>query len=391
VSTREASAAFVCERLFRPLGWEVPPLWDPIAGDYRARNGWIRLHTNYASHRAAALRALELDDPERDQVAATVRTWRADELEPRVVAEGGCAASMHTPAQWRAHPHGKATQAEPPLAFEMRHGESRVSTMAPAERPLAGVRVLDLTRVIAGPVCTRFLAAWGADVLRVDPPDFAEVPGLVPETSAGKRCAFVDLRGEAGRAAFTSLAAHADVVVHGLRPGALAGVGLDDDAIRAVNPTCVIAALDAYGWTGPWARRRGFDSLVQMSTGIAAAGAVAAGVDTPTPLPAQALDHATGFVTAAAVCRALTTRHRDGRVGTIRSSLVGAANLLMRHPVQDGFAHRQPEWTDSDTGLRPTEWGDARAVPIPGCIGDLRPRLTVAAGPLGRHEPAFAT
>ena len=386
---REAGAAFVCERLFEPIDWSVPPLWDPIAGDYRARDGWIRLHTNYATHRSAVLRALGLDDPERAEVASVVATWSATELEQRVVDRGGCAAVMHTSGAWSAHPHGVIALGEPPVALRDDGTSPPSAALAPADRPLQGIRVLDLTRVIAGPVCTRFLAAWGADVVRIDPPGFAEVPALVPETSAGKRCTFLDLRGDEGRSTFAGLLARADVVVHGLRPGALEGLGLDRATIRASNPACVIAAIDAYGWTGPWSRRRGFDSLVQMSCGIAAAGAAAAGVDQPTPLPAQALDHATGFLTAAAVCRALTIRHRVGRIVNVSASLVGAANLLMRHPTPQDLDSRQPEWTAADTQLRATHWGAARAVPIPGRIDGLRALLTIPAGPLGRHDPAF--
>ncbi len=188
--------------------------------------------------------------------------------------------------------------------------------------------MLDLTRVIAGPVATRYLAAYGADVLRIDPPGFDEVAALLPESTAGKRCAALDLRSAEGRARFEHLVAQAHVVVGGLRPGALADLGLGSAELRARNPSLITVTHDAYGWSGPWAGRRGFDSLVQMSTGIAAAGAAAAGTDRPTPLPAQALDHGVGHLLAAATCRALTRRVQTGAAADVRGSLVGAANVL---------------------------------------------------------------
>jgi crotonobetainyl-CoA:carnitine CoA-transferase CaiB-like acyl-CoA transferase len=191
------------------------------------------------------------------------------------------------------------------------------------------VRVLDVTRVIAGPVCTRFLAAYGASVLRVDPPGFEEVPAAVPDTTWGKRRAGLDLSTTGGRHVFRRLVDEADVLVHGLRPGALAGLGLAPDQVATRGDGPVEVTLDAYGWTGPWAGRRGFDSLVQMSTGIAARGAQAAGADRPSPLPVQALDHATGYLLAAAVTRSLVERLAGAGAVRTRASLARTARALV--------------------------------------------------------------
>ena len=384
VTTGEASTAFRCESLFVPDGWVLPPIWDPIAGDYRGVDGWIRLHTNYANHRAAVLRVLDVGDADREAVGAEVAGWAVDDLESRVVDAGGVAAVMHTRDEWLAHPHGAATASARPFEIVPRPGGDGRS-LPPASAPLADVKVLDLTRVIAGPFATRFLAAWGARVLRLDPPGFEEVPAIVPEATAGKRCALLDLATTTGRDRFLSLVSEADVLVHGYRPGALDALGLDDDTLYDANRELIISQHDAYGWTGPWAHRRGFDSLVQMSCGIAAAQDAA----TPKPLPAQALDHATAMHIAAAVCHALTTRAQTGQASHIRSSLIGTANLLYELPDRAASSVAYPSFTADDTEPRATWWGPARAVPIPGCIGNQRPTLSIEPGPLGRHDPTF--
>jgi CoA-transferase family III len=391
VDTRRAAMAFLSEQAFTPIGWDRPPVLDPVTGDYRARDGWIRLHTNYRSHRRAAMGVLGLpEDVPRQQVAAAVAPVAADELEAAVVAAGGAAAAMRTEQAWAAHPHGAATIGEPAVRVEPVAPTERPRwTASRVDRPLSGVRVLDLTRVIAGPVCTRVLAAFGADVLRVDPPGFEEVAAIVPDTTVGKRCTTLDLASGAGRRRFVELLGTADVVVHGLRPGAMEANGFATAALRAANPGIVTARLDAYGWVGPWAGRRGFDSLVQMSAGIAAAGAAAAGTERPTPLPAQALDHGTGYLLAAAIVRALTQRALCGAAADITASLLGAANVVRSMPVPDGLALERPVARPVDTVATDTAWGPAWTVPCPCIVDGHPPRWDLPAGPLGRHPAAF--
>jgi hypothetical protein len=395
-----ASASFRFESLMAPDGWELPPIWDPVAGDYGCADGWVRLHTNYRHHRDRALGVLDAP-ADRDAVAAAVRTWTADELERAVVAAGGCAAAMRSGSAWDQHPAGVATTAERPVVLgdpvpvpgEGVGGSrwrDRPAPLGGLEAPLAGIRVLDLTRVIAGPVATRYLAAYGAEVLRIDPPEFEEVGALLPEATAAKRCATLDLRRRDDRAIFRRLVAEADVLVGGLRPGALAGLGFGSDVVRALNPGLITVTHDAYGWSGPWSGRRGFDSLVQMSTGIAAAGAAAAGTDRPTPLPAQALDHGVGHLLAAATCRALTRLLTTGKASEVRGCLVGAANVVRTVPVADG-ASSSVTVADASTEVVDTSWGRLRHAPLAGQIEGLRPRWSIPAGPLGRHEPAFAS
>ena len=388
VDSRESCAAFASERLFTPVGWNRPPLWDPIAGNYRAADAWIRVHTNYASHRAAVERVLGAHD--RETVQAAVAGLGAEELETAIVEAGGCAAVMHNRVQWLASAPGAATADAPPLTVVERRSSGARTPDADGKLPFDGVRVLDLTRVIAGPVCTKFLAGYGADVLRIDPPGFDEVPSLLPETTLGKRTAALDLAAPSDRAIFEELLAGADVLVSGLRGDALKRLGYDDEALTAVNPGLIIASLDAYGWDGPWRHRRGFDSLVQMSCGIADDGATATGQAEPVPLPVQALDHATGWLLAAAVARALTRRLTHSATARIQGSLIGTANLLYSlTPPNDHLSVPTPN--DFTLTATTTDWGPARRVPLPGRIDGAPAHWSQQAGPLGRHPAVWAT
>jgi len=386
VDSRAACAAFAAEGLFTPIGWTQPPLWDPIAGNYHAADGWIRLHTNYAHHRAAVEQVLGAHD--HDTVQAAVARLRGEEVENAVVEAGGAAAVMHDRGQWLSSAPGAATADAPPLSVTERSMSGTGRPISGGERPFEGVRVLDLTRVIAGPSCTKFLACYGADVLRIDPPGFAEVPSLLPETTLGKRTAALDLTAPGGRVTFEGLLAGADVLVTGLRADALASLGYDDKVLTAANPGLIIASLDAYGWQGPWRDRRGFDSLVQLSSGIAAAGAAATGREEPVPLPVQALDHATGWLLAAAITRALTRKLTGSATARIHASLIGTASLLysLTPPAEQPPRPSLKDFVLEDTS---TAWGPARRVPLPGHIDGVAVHWPQQAGPLGRHSASW--
>jgi crotonobetainyl-CoA:carnitine CoA-transferase CaiB-like acyl-CoA transferase len=370
-----------------PVGWSIPSPWDPIAGDYAALGGgWIRLHTNAPRHRAAALRVLGVE-AEREHVAAAVARWSADELEEAVVAEGGCAATLRTPDEWSVHPQGSAVAREPLVAIDDTDPDAAGSGWDPSpERPLAGLRVLDLTRVLAGPVATRLLAGLGADVLRIDPPDWDE-PGVVPDMMIGKRAARLDARDPADRERLLALLAGADVLVHGYRSDALDRLGLGDAIRRTVRPGLVDVSLDAYGHTGPWVARRGFDSLVQMSTGIAGSGLRQGTAAKPTPLPVQALDHATGYLMAAAALAGLARRVRHARGSRARLSLARTAlelenaRSLPSRPVATGSAH---------PGIPiDTAWGSATLPPPPLTLTGVRIGWDRGPRPLGSDAPIW--
>ncbi|MER7487899.1 CoA transferase [Streptomyces sp. NPDC126497] len=324
------ATAFVSERHLLVDG-RAPETFAPLSRFWRTADGWVRTHANYPHHRARLLSALGVpEDP--DAVAAALAERSAREVEETVYAAGGLAVAVRTPGEWAAHAQG-AEVAGRPLVERERLDSAPARVLAPVGRdpllPAAGLRVLDLTRVIAGPVATRTLALLGADVLRLDPPGLPELAGQHADTGFGKRSALLDL--PAGREVFEELLATADVVVTGYRPGALDRFGLAPGALAGRRPGVVVAQLSAWGAYGPWGDRRGFDSLVQAATGIAAVEGSPEG--RPGALPAQALDHGTGYLLAAGVLRALGEQAEEGGSRLVRVALARTAGWLLEGAV----------------------------------------------------------
>nr|WP_244198352.1 CoA transferase [Nocardia neocaledoniensis] len=356
------AAAFGSERLFRRDG-RAPSVFAELSGFFRARDGWIRTHANYPHHRARLVAALGLPaDATADAAIARFATMSAAEVEELAVAAGAIAVRVHTEDEWAASPQGMAAATGPLVAIRprpvavpaqpvaahrstpirthddaVRPGDHRFAGYAPAvSQPLRGLRVLDLTRVLAGPVATRTLALLGADVLRVDPPHLPEIDWQFRDTCQGKRSTLLDLR--ADPEVFAGLLAEADVLVTGYRPGALAAAG-----VRAVDhPGLVHASVSAWGDSGPWGARRGFDSIVQAASGISVHEG---GPDRPGALPAQALDHGSGYLLAAGIIDALRERLADGRGREVRVSLArtGAWLLAAAHRAIDPPAAESPD------------------------------------------------
>lgn len=374
-------AALWFDMTLRPEGWNLPSAWDAIAGAYPTSDGWIRLHTNAPHHRDAALRVLDCPS-EKSSVASAVAQWCKTGLEEAILAENGAAAAMHSMDEWAAHPQGQAVASEPLIAWqeEAQNG------------PMVGIgqlKVLDLTRVLAGPVATRFLAGFGAQVLRIDPPWWRE-PGVEPEVTLGKRRSGLDLTQTKDREIFERLLAQADVIVHGYRPGALHRLGYGPDRLRNIAPQMIDVSLSAYGWSGPWADRRGFDSLVQMSSGIAAEGMRRKGANHPVPLPVQALDHATGYLMAATVLRAVQVRNQTGRIMSARLSLARTAALLVsegQHNFRGRYIHETSQEVDRSAEL--TSWGPARRLRFPVQLDSIGPTWRYPAGHLRIDPPSW--
>ncbi|MCO4694810.1 CoA transferase [Streptomyces sp. RO-S4] len=352
------ATAFVSERHLRIDG-RAPENFAPLSRFWRTADGWVRTHANYPHHRARLLAALGTgDDP--DAVAAALVGRSAYEVEDTVTAAGGLAVALRTPEEWAAHEQAVAV-ARHPLVERERLDTAPAREFTPsggAESPLlpaAGLRVLDLTRVLAGPVATRTLALLGADVLRLDSPRLPELPDQHADTGFGKRSALLDLA--ADRDTFEELLARADVVVTGYRPGSLDRFGLSPRALAERRPGVVVAQVSAWGTSGPWADRRGFDSLVQVATGIAG---IEGEADRPGALPAQALDHGSGYLLAAGVLRSLTEQAETGGSRLVRVALARTAGELLSWrrapedrvgPVDDGELSPTPWLAERDSPL----------------------------------------
>ena len=343
VDMRHAAVEVRSERYMRIDGKPPGPAWDKIAGIYATSDGRkVRLHTNFPHHRDGILKLLGCDYA-REAVQAALLRWEAEKFETAAAGAGMVATMMRSPAEWSAHPQGQAV-ARLPLLEITRIGDAPPRALPrTAERPLSDIRVLDLTRVIAGPVCGRALAAHGADVMRVTAPHLPGLPELDIDTGRGKLSAAIDLRATDDRDWLRGLAREAHIFVQGYRPGGLAAKGFSPEALAEMRPGIVVVSLSAYGHDGPWANRRGFDSLVQNASGINVAEAEAAGVAAPKELPAQALDHATGYLMAFGAMMALARKAQEGGSWHVRVSLAQTGHWLTSlGRVENGFACAEP-------------------------------------------------
>ncbi|MEH3085902.1 MAG: CoA transferase [Xylophilus ampelinus] len=370
------------------LGWfsldgAVPELWDPVSGLYRTADGWVRIHANFAHHRDGALRLLGLDPATagRPEAEAALATWRALDFEQAAAERGLVVAALRDFAAWDATPQGRAVAALPLMRFE-RLGDAPPLDWPPLSDgapPLDGIRVLDLTRILAGPVGGRALAAYGADVMLVNAPHLPNIDAIA-DTSRGKRSAHVDLGMAEGCATLGRLVEGAQVFVQGYRPGALAHRGFGPEAVAARRPGIVQVALSAYGEDGPWAGRRGFDSLVQTAMGFNRAEGEAAGGAGPRPLPMQILDEATGYLIAFGAAAALRRQRLEGGSWLVRVSLAQTGHWLRGlGRVPGGFACEKP------ADLSPwQETGDSGF----GRLCAIRHSARLSATPARWHRPS---
>jgi crotonobetainyl-CoA:carnitine CoA-transferase CaiB-like acyl-CoA transferase len=327
VDMRHAVAECRSERYLRVDGKPPPPAWDAIAGVYTTGDKrFVRLHTNFPHHREAVCRVLDCE-PQREAVQAALMKWEGEAFETAAYAAGGVVALMRSHDEWSALPQAGALAGLPVVSID-KIGEAPAKPWPAGDRPLAGVRVLDLSRVIAGPVAGRTLAAHGADVLLVSGPDLPAIPWLTIDTGRGKLTTFVDLKSEPGRATLRDLLAGADIFSQGYRPQSLAALGFSPEQAARISPGLVYVSLSAYGHAGPWAGRRGFDSLVQTATGFNHAEGRAAGIDGPKELPAQMLDHATGYLMAFGAMMAKARQSREGGSWHVRVSLAQTGRWL---------------------------------------------------------------
>jgi crotonobetainyl-CoA:carnitine CoA-transferase CaiB-like acyl-CoA transferase len=389
ISLRAAAAALRSARYLRIDG-KAPPVWDPLSGFYRVRDGWISIHCNFPNHRDAALHALDAPaDREALQTKAAARDGEA--LEDAIHAAGGCAGFVRSEAQWAAHPQARAVATQPVLRIT-RLGAAPREALPAHPRPLGGVRVLDLTRVLAGPTCARSLAEHGADVLKISAEHLPDSGAVELDTGMGKLSARLDLRGGEQRTILENLAREADVFSQSYRPGALAGRGFSPEALAALRPGIVYVSLSAWGTSGPWASRRGFDSIVQAVSGMAEASGEAG---KPALMPVSAIDYVSGYLMAFGTVVALHRRAREGGSWLVQVALARVGRWI----VDRGMLPEQ-EWRTAPLELSAEELSallGERDSPA-GRIRFLKPVLELLATPpywsrppvpLGTHPPAW--
>jgi hypothetical protein len=387
-----AAAAAECRGWFSIDG-RTPEIWDRLSGLYHCGSGWVRVHANFAHHRNGVLRLLGLPpgpDTPRSAVEAALRERDPFEFERAAADAGMVVAALRSFAQWDSHPQGEAVAALPLVAWE-KIAEAPPRTLPPldaAARPLAGLRVLDLTRILAGPVAGRTLAAYGADVMLVNSPALPNIEAIV-ETSRGKLSCHVDLREAAGRDALRGLIAGADVMIQGYRPGGLEALGFGPAEVARIRPGIVTLSLSAYGHAGPWAPRRGFDSLVQTATGFNDAERIAAGSDAPRALPFQVLDYASGFLLAFAALAALLRQTVEGGSWHLRVGLAVTAQWLRSLGRVDGAMGLPRPALDPYLQRSDSGWGELIAVGHAARFERTPARWDRPSMPPGAHPPRW--
>ena len=396
VDTRRATASLRSSRYLKLDGAPAAGERPSVMGVYPAKNGrWSYLHCNFPNHREAALSVLGVEE-DREAVRRAVAQWDALELEEAIIAAKGAGGMVRSMAEWAQHPQSAAVASLPLLEID-KIGDSPPEPLPAGDRPLSGVRVLDLTRVLAGPTCARTLAEHGADVLKISAEHLPSNRSQEYDTGHGKLSTYLDLRDAKDVETLRGLAREGDVFSQGYRPGTLAQRGLAPEDLAQLRPGIVYVSLSAFGRVGPWAERRGFDTVVQTVSGITdRQGELFPGAEAgPQFYPVSAIDYLTGYLMAFGTMVALGRRAREGGSWLVRISLAQIGKWLVdqgqvpEEQLRDAAAEFTPEEIDA--------WSITTEVPG-GQLKHLAPTLQLSetpaywarpTAPLGHHEPVW--
>jgi crotonobetainyl-CoA:carnitine CoA-transferase CaiB-like acyl-CoA transferase len=397
VDLRQATASLRSGHYMAMQGEHVSTERNPVMGVYPAKNGrWSYIHANFPNHRAAALKVLGCEE-NKDAVRRAVAKWDALELEEAIIAARGAGGMARSMAEWATHPQAAAI-ASLPLLEIVKIGDAPPEKLPPGTRPLSGVRVLDLTRVLAGPTCARTLAEHGADVLKITAPHLPNIGYQEYDTGHGKLSAHLDLRQATDLETLRGLARETDVFSQGYRPGTLGTRGLSPEELSALRPGLVYVSLCAFSHVGPWASRRGFDTVVQTVSGITTRQAElfpGAEAGQPQFYPVSAIDYLTGYLMAFGAMVALARRAREGGSWLVRISLAQTGRWLVgRGEVPEAQLRDVAKEFTADELAR---WSIESETPV-GRLKHLKPTVQLSetpphwarpSVPLGYNEPAW--
>jgi crotonobetainyl-CoA:carnitine CoA-transferase CaiB-like acyl-CoA transferase len=380
-----AAAASLLGFMFQRLDGDATPRTNegnPAVALYECGDGrWVHLHGGFPHLRDGTLDVLGCGF-DAVEIAAAVKRWDAQELEDALAARGMCGAMVRSADEWRGHPQGQALGPLPAVEV-LRIGDAGPEPLPRGDRPLAGVRALDLTRILAGPACGRALAEHGADVLLVSSPKLPSIPPFAMDTGHGKRSAFLDLDEAADAATLRELIRGADVFAQGYRSGAMERRGFGPGDVARLRPGIIYVSINCYGHEGPWRERPGWEQFAQTVTGIAAAQGSS---QRPQLVPAAACDYTTGYLAAYGTMLALAKRATEGGSWHVRASLCQTAMWIDRlgatcdPPAATGFGDPTDLMTQTDT-----PFGRLSHLAPAIRMSETPPRWDLPTVPLGTH------
>ncbi len=394
IDLRQAAAALRSSHYIKLGGAEVSTTRNTVMGFYPTRDGrWSYLHCNFPNHRAVALSVLGVPE-DRAAVTRAVATWNAADLEEAIIAAKGAGGMVRSHAEWAKHPQAAAVAALPLMEI-IRIGDSAPEPLPTGDRPLSGIRVLDLTRVLAGPTCARTLAEHGADVLKITGAHLPNLGYQEWDTGHGKLSAQLDLRKPGDVDILRGLVPKADVFSQGYRPGSLAARGLSPEELCAIRPGLVYVSLSAFGHAGPWASRRGFDTVIQSVSGITVRQAETEKTAEPQFYPVSAIDYCTGYLMAFGAMVALARRAQEGGSWLVRTSLAQVGKWIV--DLGEVPAAALEGIPDEFTASELERWSTTSETPS-GPLGHLKPAVQLSetppywarpSVPLGYHRPVW--
>ncbi|MSO91485.1 MAG: CoA transferase [Acetobacteraceae bacterium] len=396
VDLRQATASLRSGHYMKLGDGELSHARNSIMGVYPTKDSrWSYLHCNFPNHRAAALKVLNVAE-DRDAVAQAVLGWNAADLEEAIIGAKGAGGMVRSAVEWRDHPQARAI-AQLPLMEVLKIGDAPVEALPAGDRPLSGVRVLDLTRVLAGPTCARTLAEHGADVMKITAAHLPNLGYQEWDTGHGKLSAQLDLRDAVAVGTLRALVREADVFSQGYRPGTLAARGFSPEELAVLRPGIVCVSLCAFGHTGPWASRRGFDTVVQTVSGMTARQTEIVPGKKPGPdfYPVSAIDYCTGYLMAFGAMVALARRATEGGTWLVRISLAQVGKWIFdlgEAPAEAARAAPEEFTTDelarwSMTSETPS--GTLRHLAPVVQLSETKPHWARPSVPLGYHQPVW--